>query len=499
MASPHFIPHTYCYPYCTILPAEATTINTKIVNYLNFFILFLAKDFFYVIVKLTDQFYKGGYPMSEKIQWIMNTMTASADKHLALLKQEEVQKVRAFHAGFPQYEPTPLVNLPRMAGHLGIRELCIKDESWRFGLNAFKVLGGSYAMSRYIAEELGHPEEPLPYAELTSPELHQKFGQAVFFSATDGNHGRGVAWSARQLGQKAVIFMPKGTTNARLKNIQAEAAEVTIEDMNYDACVRLAAEEAAKVPHGVVIQDTAWKGYEKIPSWIMQGYSTMVDEAVEACSAPPTHVFVQAGVGSLAGAVTGYIANRFSPAPPRIIVVEAEAAACLYRSAAAGDGQPGDAAGAAPPEQRGGCVVGYLPLIGALRHGDSGVSPVQTACDAAHTGGAANGDRAGVDAAHQRRGGCDAACDTACAALSAAARMAAARRQRHGEAALAAAVRQTMLAVTGKASGNTAQRRRAAGIGVRQGDGDIHLCGAALHGRAAAGTAQPMGPRLAAV
>ena len=340
MASPHFIPHTYCYPYCTILPAEATTKNTKIVNYLNFFILFLAKDFFYVIVKLTDQFYKGGYPMSEKIQWIMNTMTASADKHLALLKQEEVQQVRAFHAGFPQYEPTPLVNLPRMAGHLGIRELCIKDESWRFGLNAFKVLGGSYAMSRYIAEELGHPEEPLPYAELTSPELHQKFGQAVFFSATDGNHGRGVAWSARQLGQKAVIFMPKGTTNARLKNIQAEAAEVTIEDMNYDACVRLAAEEAAKVPHGVVIQDTAWKGYEKIPSWIMQGYSTMVDEAVEACSAPPTHVFVQAGVGSLAGAVTGYLANRFSPAPPRIIVVEAEAAACLYRSAAAGDGQP---------------------------------------------------------------------------------------------------------------------------------------------------------------
>ena len=277
--------------------------------------------------------------MSQDLKWVLNTMPKTEDKNLPIMSEEEVRKARAFHESFPQYSVTPLVALPKMAEYLGLGEIRVKDESWRFGLNAFKVLGGSYAMARYIADETHRDVSALPYQVLTSDALRREFGQATFFSATDGNHGRGVAWAANRLGQKAVIFMPKGTTETRLKNIQAEGAVATIEEVNYDECVRMAAAAAAKTPHGVVVQDTAWEGYEKIPSWIMEGYGTMASEADEQYGKRPTHIFVQAGVGSLAGAMVGYFANRYRENPPVMVVVEADAAACLYKGAAAGDGK----------------------------------------------------------------------------------------------------------------------------------------------------------------
>ncbi len=274
--------------------------------------------------------------MELKVAW--NTMPKSADQNLPIMSVKEVEKAHTFHASFPQYAPTPLADLNGMAKTLGVGCVRVKDESYRFGLNAFKVLGGSYAMARYIADKTGRDVSELPYGVLTSKKLREEFGQATFFSATDGNHGRGVAWSARVLGQKAVIRMPKGTTQRRLQNIRDEGAEVTIEDMNYDDCVRLAASQAAKVPNGVIVQDTAWEGYEKIPSWIMQGYGTMAMEAADQMGVRPTHIFVQAGVGSLAGAVTGYFVNRYRDNPPVITVVETYDAACLYEGAKAGDG-----------------------------------------------------------------------------------------------------------------------------------------------------------------
>ena len=137
--------------------------------------------------------------------------------------------------------------------------------------------------------------------------------------------------------------MPKGSSKPRYDNIAKEGAAVTIEEVNYDDCVRMAAAEAAETKHGVVVQDTAWEGYEEIPAWIMQGYGTMAMEADEQLHSAgcdcPTHVFIQAGVGSLAGAVQGYFANRYPQNPPKVVVVEAEAAACLYKGACAGDGQ----------------------------------------------------------------------------------------------------------------------------------------------------------------
>lgn len=133
-------------------------------------------------------------------------------------------------------------------------------------------------MGRYIAKEVGKDIKG-SHAVLSSEELRKEFGQATFFTATDGNHGRGVAWAANRLGQKAVVRMPKGTTKTRFDNIAKEGATVTIEEVNYDDCVRMAAAEAAKTEHGIIVQDTAWDGYEEIPSWIMQGYGTMVMEA----------------------------------------------------------------------------------------------------------------------------------------------------------------------------------------------------------------------------
>ncbi len=198
-------------------------------------------------------------------------------------------------------------------------------------------------MARYIAQQVGKDVSELPYNVLTSDELRKTFGQATFFTATDGNHGRGVAWAANKLGQKCVVLMPKGTTQTRLNNILAEGAQATIEEYNYDECVRMANDLANKTEHGIMVQDTAWDGYEEIPAWIMQGYGTMASEANEqlddfGCERP-THVFIQAGVGSLAGAVQGYFANRYPENPPKVIVVEAEAAACLYKGAALGTGE----------------------------------------------------------------------------------------------------------------------------------------------------------------
>jgi diaminopropionate ammonia-lyase len=252
----------------------------------------------------------------------------------------EMEKARGFHRSFPRYERTPLVSLSHLAKLFGIKGIHIKDESFRFGLNAFKALGGSYAIARYIAKRLGRDIAEIDYDTLVSGETRRKLGDITFYTATDGNHGRGVAWAANRLGQKAVVFMPKGSSHIRLQAILDEGAEAGITDLNYDDAVRLANRKASEDPNGVVVQDTAWDGYEEIPGWIMQGYGSMAVEAMsqlkEAGVERPTHVFIQAGVGSLAGAVIGYFKNLFTGNPPVMTVVEASAANNLYISSIAG-------------------------------------------------------------------------------------------------------------------------------------------------------------------
>ena len=278
----------------------------------------------------------------DSIKWTANRMPKTDDAMLPVMELDHVEKAYAFHQSFPQYSQTPLAELNGMAEELGVKGIYVKDESYRFGLNAFKVLGGSFAMANYIAEAIGRDVSEMTYDYLVSQSLKDEFGQATFFTATDGNHGRGVAWAANKLGQKSVVLMPKGSTKTRFDNIAKEGAKVTIEEVNYDECVRMANAMAESTEHGVMVQDTAWDGYEKIPSWIMQGYGTMAHEASEQLKAAgverPTHIFVQAGVGSLAGAVQGYFANLFPDNCPTTVIMEAQVADCLYRSAEAADG-----------------------------------------------------------------------------------------------------------------------------------------------------------------
>lgn len=242
---------------------------------------------------------------------------------------EEAQKALAFHSRLDGYEPTPLRKLDVLAASLGISGMYVKDESKRFGLNAFKGLGGSYALGKVIAEKMGRAVGDLS----DIPE-----GSFTFVTATDGNHGRGIAWAAKNLSQHAVVYMPKGSSKERLENIRALGAEAEITDLNYDDTVRFAKEQAEK-NNWILVQDTAWEGYEEIPSWIMQGYTTMALEAAQQLGdTVPTHIFLQAGVGAMAGAVTGFFSNYYSEKPPKIIIVEPDRASCLFKTAKADDG-----------------------------------------------------------------------------------------------------------------------------------------------------------------
>ena len=286
--------------------------------------------------------------MRDSIKWVANRMPKSDDRQLSIMSLGNVAKARFFHSSFPQYSITPLARLDGMAKYLGLGDLFVKDESFRFGLNAFKVLGGSFAMARYIAKEMGRDVSEMTYDYLTSEAFRQEFGHATFFTATDGNHGRAVAWTAQQLGKKAVIYMPKGSDPARLENIRSHGAEAGITDLNYDDAVRLAWKMACE--NGwIMVQDTAWDGYEDIPTWIIQGYAALAVEALAQWRAeelePPTHLFLQAGVGSFASGVLGYMASELGDALPTTIIVEPHAADCIYRSALAGDGQPHNVTG----------------------------------------------------------------------------------------------------------------------------------------------------------
>ncbi|ROV59794.1 diaminopropionate ammonia-lyase [Vibrio ponticus] len=255
-----------------------------------------------------------------------------------LFTHQAAKQTRAFHQQIDGYQPTPLVSLPTLAQHLGVKAILVKDESKRFGLNAFKVLGGSYALGRLLADHLN-----MNISEIDLKTVSEKLPKPlVFTTATAGNHGTGVAWAAREMGQKAVVYMPKGSPQASVDRIRGLGAECIVTDVNYDDTVRLASQTADE--NGwTLVQDTAWEGYETIPTWISQGYITMADEALEQAQADdmtPTHIMLQAGVGAMAGGVLGYFADALGADNFKAIIGEPSAADCIFRSADAGDMTP---------------------------------------------------------------------------------------------------------------------------------------------------------------
>ena len=276
-------------------------------------------------------------------EYLLNTNKKDQTKANELFPVEVAREARKFHRQIPGYRVTPLRAFPNLAQMLGVGGIYIKDEAERLELNSFKVMGGSFAIYRFLKKYLHMENEDVTFEYLTSPECHQKIRNITFASATDGNHGRGIAWAAMQLGLKCEIYVHKETSKARIDAIRRYGAKVTIVDGNYDDAVRQV-EKDAKECGWYIISDTSWPGYEEIPTWIMQGYTSILLESQEQFAgmgiARPTHVFVQAGVGALAGAVVGFYTTLFKDNPPIFVVVEPNKAPCIFESMKINDGKP---------------------------------------------------------------------------------------------------------------------------------------------------------------
>lgn len=247
-----------------------------------------------------------------------------------------ITAIRGYLDALGQAGPTPLHSLPALARELGIAELHLKDEGARLGLGSFKALGGAYAVSRLAAEEASRRlERPIEPGEMDVPEVRAIVESLSFACATDGNHGRSVAAGARRVGARAIVFMHEGVSDRRVAAIEAFGAQVVRVPGNYDDSVREAASRSAE-EGWIVVSDTSWVGYERIPRLVMQGYTALVAEALEALDRPPTHLFVQAGVGGLAAAAAAYLAQVLGDERPSVIVVEPSRAACVLAAARVG-------------------------------------------------------------------------------------------------------------------------------------------------------------------
>jgi diaminopropionate ammonia-lyase len=243
-----------------------------------------------------------------------------------LVPAEPPAAVRAFHRSLPEYAPTPLHACSSLAGSLGVGELLVKDESWRFGLNAFKALGASWALHRICAA---------------------RGGVTTVAAATEGNHGRAVAWAARRLGLRSVIFIPSHAAPARIEALRKEGAQVELVPGSYDEAVQRCAGQSAAAGWQVV-SDTGYEGYREIPGWIAEGYATLFEEVGEQREAAsleaPEVVLVQAGVGALLHAAVVHF--RAEPNPPILVAVEPVAADALFASINSPGGEPTPTRGA---------------------------------------------------------------------------------------------------------------------------------------------------------
>ncbi|RWD62118.1 diaminopropionate ammonia-lyase [Mesorhizobium sp.] len=231
---------------------------------------------------------------------------------------------------------TPLHALPALAGELGIAALHVKDEGQRLGLGSFKALGGAYAVMRLVLEEAGKwLGRDVDIGEINDARVRQIASGMIFVCATDGNHGRSVAQGASLVGARSVIFVHAGVSRERVAAIARFGAEIVEVDGGYDHAVREVARVGAERGWKIV-SNTSWLGYERVPGLVMQGYTVIVRETLRRLPEPPTHVFLQAGVGGFAAAIAGHMAVMLGSRRPKAVVVEPERSACVYASAEAG-------------------------------------------------------------------------------------------------------------------------------------------------------------------
>ncbi|MHC8509446.1 MAG: diaminopropionate ammonia-lyase [Rhodospirillales bacterium] len=255
---------------------------------------------------------------------------------LNVISAEDFAAAWAEITAWEGYAPTPLVSLPALAARIGAAQVLYKDEGPRFGLGSFKALGGSYAalrvLSREISKRLGR-EAGL--ADIRTGKHREDAAQITLVSATDGNHGRSLAWGCRRFGAPCRIYIHAEVSEGRAQAMRDLGAEVIRIDGDYDDSVALAKSEA-EANGWFVVSDTSWPGYTQPPRDVMAGYGVMVREICEALSEAPTHVFLQGGVGGLAAGVAAGLRQHWGDAAPRVVIVEPELAACLFASAKAG-------------------------------------------------------------------------------------------------------------------------------------------------------------------
>ena len=281
----------------------------------------------------------------DKIQAIFaeNTCIGKKANYPEFLNQKELEKVKAYHETIKDYNITTLVDLKNLARFLGVKSIYVKDESKRLNLNSFKMLGASYAIGKFLCQKLGIHIEDTSFEDLKSIKSRAAIGEITVVTCSDGNHGRGLAWTAKELGLKAVVYLPIGSSLTRVQAIRELGSSAIVTNLNYDDTVRYAT-QMAKDNGWQMVQDTSWEGYTQIPKWIMQGYSTMGYEAflqlkdLEVLT--PTHVFLQAGVGAMAGGVLGAYVNLFKKDLPIVTIMEPTNAACMFKSASINDGSP---------------------------------------------------------------------------------------------------------------------------------------------------------------
>jgi diaminopropionate ammonia-lyase len=232
----------------------------------------------------------------------------------SILSVAEAHRANSAIERWPDYAPTPLHALQDLAQAADVAEILFKDEGYRFDLKSFKALGGAYAVERLV--QTGGRDD------------------LTVTCATDGNHGRAVAWGAQRTGARAVIFVHEGVSEGRAAAIGALGATIVRAGRTYDEAVRLSAEAACRNGWQIV-SDTSWPGYEDVPRMVMQGYALLIMEALEA-GARPTHIFIQGGVGGLAAGLLSYLWETLGPSRPVFVVVEPDRAACLFESARRG-------------------------------------------------------------------------------------------------------------------------------------------------------------------
>ncbi|MFD2740654.1 diaminopropionate ammonia-lyase [Sulfitobacter aestuarii] len=253
-----------------------------------------------------------------------------------VLSAEDFATARAEIMQWPGYTPTPLLHLAALAREIGVGEILYKDEGPRFGLGSFKALGGSYAGLRVLQREISRSlGRDVPLAEIRNGEHAAECAAITLVSATDGNHGRSLAWGCQRFGAPCRIYIHAEVSEGRAQAMRDLGAEVIRIDGDYDDSVDLAKSEA-EANGWFVVSDTSWPGYALPPRDVMAGYGVMTQEICEALETPPTHVFLQGGVGGLAAGVVAGLRQYWSEDAPRVVIVEPELAACLFESGKTG-------------------------------------------------------------------------------------------------------------------------------------------------------------------